>query len=139
MLDLDSMREALTLIKKGCKEIKLDKSKSYLIVEGLSKLNEQENHKEFVLLVCAVANEKLGMYANALNYYDLCISVLPESSIQIAIMGMKFRTLAKSDSKNSEKNIKLARRFFKKASAVEQNAQMKEWWELSILELNKML
>lgn len=139
MLDLDSMREALTLIKKGCKEIKLDKSKSYLIVEGLSKLNEQENHDEFVLLVCAVANEKLGMYANALNYYDLCISVLPESSIQIAIMGMKFRTLAKSDSKNSEKNIKLARRFFKKASAVEQNAQMKEWWELSILELNKML
>lgn len=139
MLDLDSMREALTLIKKGCKEIKLDKSKSYLIVEGLSKLNEQESHNEFVLLVCAVANERLGMYANALNYYDLCISALPDSSIKFAIEGMKFRLLAKGEYKNREKNIKLARRFFEKASNLENNAQMKEWWALSILELNKML
>lgn len=137
MLDaIKKRKEALSLLKQGCRGIKYDQSKADLIVQGISLLKSISEDDLFTKLVCAVGYEKISQFSNAIEHYNYCISSLPDSSLKCGIQGMKYRTIAKELSDSTF--VKQSMECFKKAYEMETNPQWKKWWDVSHSEVKKM-
>lgn len=140
MLDvLETKRESLALIKKGCAEVKRDSSKALLIQQGISKLKSLPNDDIFNNLICAIGYEKMKKFGEAVSEYDCCISSLPNCSIKYGITGMKYRTLAKGSTSLSNDYVNMAIECYKKALAAESDYRWKMIWQESIEEIQRML
>lgn len=140
MLDkLESKREALTLIKKGCAEVKYDSSKISLIQLGILKMKMLPEDDIFSKLICAIGYEKMSMYIEAVAHYNCCIESLPDSPMKFGITGMKYRALAKASRGKDREYIELSQTSFDRAVNAETRNNWKKIWEASKKEVERII
>lgn len=140
MLDvLETKREALILIKRGCTEVKYDSSKALLIQEGISRLKILSGDDLFTKLVCAIGYEKMEKFKEAISEYDYCIGSLPNCALKYGISGMKYRALAKESIAHPNNYAKISIECYNKALKTESNNRWKKLWEDSMKETQRML
>ena len=121
------------LMKTGDAKIKHDKKMDEVIEKGVSMLETEKEQDIGTLFMCGLGYEKVIRYENALENYEKCLAMLPESSMYWAILGMKYRVLSKMN--QTAETFDMAIDAFARAGELEEKLWRKQKWETAQKEM----
>lgn len=129
----NNKKQALMLMKTGDAQIKHDKKMGEVIEKGIFMLETEQEQDIGDLFMCGLGYEKVMKYEKALDNYEKCLAMLPESSMYWAILGMKYRVLSKMN--QTAEMFDMAIDAFVRAGESEEKLWRKQKWEMAQKEM----